>query len=55
MFSHPISFMKRLPQSKLEWRPITDYLKEKGYSHQDLRNLTKDEAHRLRIKVFKYL
>ncbi len=51
MYAHPISFMRRMPQSKLEWQLINNFLKDKRYSHQDLRDLTEDEAHRLRIQV----
>jgi len=46
--------MRRMPHSKLVFQLITDYLKEKGYSRQNLMNLPKDEAHQLRIEVCQY-
>jgi len=54
MFAYPIPIMRRMPHSELEWQLITDYLKEKGYSRQDLRNLPEDEAQRLRSKACQY-
>jgi len=49
MFTYPIPIMRRMPHSKLVFQLITDYLKEKGYSRQNLMNLPKDEAHQLRL------
>lgn len=54
MFAHPIPIMRRLPHSDLEWQFITDYLKAKGYSRQDLKNLSKDDAHHLRVEACRY-
>ena len=54
MFAYPIPIMRRMPHSELEWQLITDYLKEKGYSRNDLRNLSEDEAHRLRVEACRY-
>lgn len=54
MFANPIPILRRMPHSELEWQFITDYLKEKGYSRQDLRNLPKEEAHQLRIGASRY-
>ena len=54
MFAYPIPIMRKMHHSGLEWQLITDYLKEKGYSRRDLRNLPEDEAHRLRIEACKY-
>ena len=51
MFAYPIPIMRRMPHSELEWKLITDYLKEKGYSQNDLRNLPEDEAYRLRVEA----
>lgn len=55
MFAYPIPIMRRMPHSELEWQLITDYLKEKGYSRQDLRNLPEDEAYQLRIDACRYV
>ena len=54
MFTSPIPIMRRMPHSELEWQLITDYLKKKGYSRQDLHELSKDEAHRLRVEACQY-
>ena len=54
MFAYPIPIMRRTPHSELEWQLITDYLKEKGYSRNDLRNLPDDEAYHLRVKACHY-
>lgn len=51
MLANPIPFLRKMPHSELEWQLITDYLKLKGYSRQDLRNLSEDEAHCLRIEA----
>ena len=54
MFANPIPIMRRMPHSELEWQLITDYLKKQGYSRNDLRNLSEDEAHRLRVEACRY-
>jgi hypothetical protein len=54
MFAYPIPIMRRTPHSELEWQLITDYLKEKGYSRNDLQNLSEDEAHNLRVEACRY-
>ena len=54
MFTHPIPIMRRMPHSELEWQLITDYLKEKGYSRNDLRNLPENEAYHLRVEACRY-
>jgi hypothetical protein len=54
MYVNPIPIIRGQPHSELEWQLISDYLKARGYSHQDLLNLPKDEAHRLRIEACQY-
>lgn len=54
MFAYPTTNIRRLPHSELEWQLITDYLKEKGYSRQDLKKLSKEDAHQLMIEACRY-
>jgi hypothetical protein len=54
MLAYPTSSTRKLPQSELEWQLITDYLREKGYSHQDLKELPKEQAHRLMTGACRY-
>ena len=54
MFAYPIPIARRTPHSELEWQLITDYLKKKGYSRNDLRNLPENETYRLRVKACRY-
>lgn len=54
MFAYPIPILRRMPHSELEWQLITNFLKEKGYSRQDLKNMPEDEAHRLRVEACRY-
>ena len=54
MFTYPIPILRRMPHSELEWQLITNFLKEKGYSRQDLKNMPEDESHRLRVDACRY-
>ena len=54
MYVNPIPIMRKTPHSELEWQLITDYLKERGYSRQDLHRLSDDDAHRLRVQACRY-
>jgi hypothetical protein len=54
MSVYPVPFRHQTPQSELERQLISDYLREKGYSHQDLRNLPKEQAHTLMVGACQY-
>ena len=54
MFAYPTSTTRKLPQSELEWQLITDYLRDKGYTRQDLKKLPKEQAHRLMTEACRY-
>ena len=54
MFAYPTSTTRKLPQSELEWQLITDYLRGKGYTRQDLKKLPKEQAHRLMTEACRY-
>ena len=54
MFAYPTSSFRKLPQSELEWQLITDYLKDKGYTRQDLIKLPKEQAQRLMTEACRY-
>ena len=54
MVTHPIPIMQRMPHSELERQLINDYLREKGYSLNELKNLPEEESHRLRVEACSY-
>jgi hypothetical protein len=54
MCGNPKPIRRSHPQSELERQLITDYLKSKGYSRQDLLNLPEEEAYRLRFEACQY-
>ena len=54
MFAYPTTSTRKLPQSELEWQLITDYLKRKGYSRQDLKKLPEEDAHQLMVEACRH-
>ena len=51
---YPVPFRHHTPQFELERQLISDYLRESGYSRQDLRNLPKEQAHALMVKACQF-